>query len=183
MKEKNKGVVSFQQAYLSVCARLDKMLGVLLNVLLCVLVLDVCWQVFSRFFLTQPSSVTEELARYLLIWIGLLGAAHAYRQRMHLGIDLLVVKLKGAQRKAAVFVIHCCCAFFAVSIFILGGGNLMLMTLELHQLSASLNIPMAVVYLSLPISGLMMLMFSVEFLMKDRLDSGAMLSTRTKAGF
>ncbi|MGJ8675406.1 MAG: TRAP transporter small permease, partial [Pseudoalteromonas sp.] len=37
----------------------------------------VCWQVFSRFIMRSPSSYTEELARFLLIWIGVLGAAYA----------------------------------------------------------------------------------------------------------
>ena len=53
----------------------------------------VCWQVFSRFILRAPSSYTEELARFLLIWIGVLGASYAYRTKAHLGLDLFYQKM------------------------------------------------------------------------------------------
>ncbi|NIX00358.1 MAG: TRAP transporter small permease subunit, partial [Phycisphaerae bacterium] len=52
-----------------------------------VLVIDVTWQVITRFVLKNPSSWTEELATYLLIWVGLLGAAVALHRGAHLGID------------------------------------------------------------------------------------------------
>ena len=59
-------------------------------VLMSVMVIDVSWQVASRFVFRAPSSFTEELAGFLLIWIGLLGAAYGFPTRAHLGIDLLV---------------------------------------------------------------------------------------------
>ena len=68
---------------------IDKILEWTLVVSMSLLVIDVLWQVFSRFILQDPSSFTEELARFLLIWVGLLGAAYAAGQRMHLAVDLL----------------------------------------------------------------------------------------------
>ncbi len=56
------------------------------------IVLVVTWQVFSRFIIQSPSSFTEELSRFLLIWIGILGAAYAYKTKAHLGLDLFVEK-------------------------------------------------------------------------------------------
>ena len=52
---------------------IDKILEWTLVVSMSLLVVDVLWQVFSRFILQNPSSFTEELARFLLIWVGLLG--------------------------------------------------------------------------------------------------------------
>jgi TRAP-type C4-dicarboxylate transport system permease small subunit len=52
------------------------------------MVLNVAWQVLTRFVLQNPSSYTEELARYLLIWLGLLGAGYCVGQRSHLAIDI-----------------------------------------------------------------------------------------------
>ena len=56
---------------------IDKVLAWFLIGLMGIAVLNVLWQVFTRWVLQDPSSYTEELARYLLIWIGLLGAAYA----------------------------------------------------------------------------------------------------------
>ena len=55
---------------------IDKGLEGLLVFLMAFLVVDVLWQVVSRYVLVSPSSVTDELAGYLLIWVGLLGAAY-----------------------------------------------------------------------------------------------------------
>ncbi|HRD18591.1 MAG TPA: TRAP transporter small permease subunit, partial [Candidatus Marinimicrobia bacterium] len=67
---------------------LDNILKWVVVVLMAISVFNVLWQVFTRFILRNPSSYTEELARYLLIWVGLLGAAYAAGNKMHLAIDL-----------------------------------------------------------------------------------------------
>ena len=72
---------------------LDRSLEVLVMVVMAVLVLDVLWQVFTRLVLKDPSTVTEELATFMLIWVALLGAAVALGRGAHLGIDYFVGKL------------------------------------------------------------------------------------------
>ena len=69
---------------------IDKRLELALIILMGVNVLNVLWQVFTRFVLRDPSSFTEELARYLLIWVGLLGASYAAGKKMHLAIDVVL---------------------------------------------------------------------------------------------
>ena len=84
---------------------LDKLLGGALVLLMGLIVLAVLWQVFSRYVLQNPSSVTEEIARYLLIWIGLLGAAYASGQQEHLAINILPPKLHPENRiKLMIFI-------------------------------------------------------------------------------
>ena len=70
---------------------IEKALEWLLVFLMSVLVLDVLWQVFSRYILSSPSSYTDELAGFLLIWVGLFGAAYVAGKREHLAIDLLLI--------------------------------------------------------------------------------------------
>lgn len=74
--------------------KIDVVLKWTLIALMAFSVLNVLWQVFTRFVLHHPASYTEELARYLLIWIGLLGAAYAAGNKLHLAIDLFSAKLK-----------------------------------------------------------------------------------------
>ena len=66
---------------------IDKGLELSLIFLMAFLVVDVLWQVLSRYILVSPSSVTDELAGYLLIWVGLLGAAYVSGKNEHLAID------------------------------------------------------------------------------------------------
>lgn len=154
------------QAFYTLTSRIDNTIKNILNVLLVFLVLDVCWQVLTRFVLPEPSSYTEEIARFLLIWIGLLGAAHAYRQNMHLGIDFFVQKFdQSTQKKIRIFVLLSC-AFFAISVFIVGGINLANITLQLKQHSAALGIKMGYIYFVLPITGGLILLYTGELLLK-----------------
>jgi len=126
------------------------------------IVVTVSWQVFSRFILQEPSSFTEELARFLLIWIGILGAAYAYRTKAHLGLDLLVDKLQGTQQKVVRLLIEMLVMVFAGSVMVYGGGLLVMMTLELKQTSAALGFNMGVVYSVIPCSGLLILMYCID---------------------
>lgn len=73
---------------------IDKSLEAILIFLMAFLVVDVLWQVTSRYVLASPSSVTDELAGYLLIWVGLLGAAYVSGCNEHLSIDLLLQRMK-----------------------------------------------------------------------------------------
>ena len=66
---------------------LDRSLEVLVTVSMGVLVVDVVWQVFTRYVLRNPSDWTEELATFLMIWVGLLGASVALNRGAHLGLD------------------------------------------------------------------------------------------------
>ena len=73
---------------------IDKGLELSLIFLMAFLVVDVLWQVLSRYILVSPSSVTDELAGYLLIWVGLLGAAYVSGKNEHLAIDLLLQHIR-----------------------------------------------------------------------------------------
>lgn len=130
--------------------------------LLTIMVLAVLWQVFSRYILKSPSSITEELARYLLIWIGVLGAAYASGQQAHLAINLLGPKLNVVNRKRLRIFINLLIIFFAIVVLIIGGGDLVLLNLELGQSSAALEVPLYLVYTVIPISGLVIVVYKIN---------------------
>lgn len=148
-------------------AAIDKVFRALLASLLAAMVVSVSWQVVSRYVLGSPSSWTEELARYLLIWVGLLGGSYAYHVKMHLGLDLLTQKLSPAARRVQARFIHLAVILFAATALVGGGVNLIALTWELGQRSAALGIPVAFVYLSLPVSGLMLILYAGLALFED----------------
>lgn len=140
--------------------RVEKILEWSLVVLMGTNVLNVLWQVFSRFILRNPSSFTEELARYLLIWVGLLGASYASGRKMHLAIDVLVDRLKGKNRGLAELIIQSLVSLFALFVMVIGGLRLVTVTLALNQISASLQIKLGFVYLAVPLSGALILFYA-----------------------
>lgn len=142
-----------------------------------ILVIDVVWQVITRFLLKSPSNWTEELATYLMIWVGLLGAAVALRRRAHLGIDYFTQKLdKRKQLFSEVFVLLSVIGF-SVSVLLIGGIQLVTLTFQLGQTAPATGISLGYVYLSVPISGFFLTMYGIEFL----IDALQKLNTRKSA--
>lgn len=146
--------------------RVERALGWLLALLMGVMVIDVVWQVVSRFLLRAPSSFTEELAGFLLIWIGILGAAYGFRTRTHLGIDLLVSSLRGRTRRAVTIAAHVLVAAFALATMVIGGMLLVQLAFRLDQTSAAMGMRVAFVYLVLPLAGVLVILFSLESIAK-----------------
>lgn len=154
---------------------IDKILSGFLIFLMGSIVLVVTWQVITRFLMEQPSSYTEELARFLLIWIGLLGASWAVRTQAHLGIDLLTEKLSDSGNRKLKVTVNTIIGLFAFFIMVVGGMKLVNLTFQLNQISAAIGIKMGYIYTVLPLSGLLIILYSIVAifeLFRDDLQTG-----------
>ncbi len=105
--------------------RLNRVLELFLVVLMSVLVVDVLWQVISRYLLSSPSSFTDELAGFLLIWVGVLGAAYVAGRREHLAIDIVLQRSPPAGKQRLQILIYVMIFLFALSVMVVGGIILM----------------------------------------------------------
>jgi len=130
------------------------------------LVVDVVWQVFTRYVLGRQSSWTEELATILLMWGALLGAAVGFARKAHLGVDYLVKKLDPASQRVVALYVHLASALFGV-VMSWGGWMVVSGTLATNQVSPALGLKMGHVYLAVPISGLFVLLFAAESFLED----------------
>jgi TRAP-type C4-dicarboxylate transport system permease small subunit len=140
---------------------LDRLLEVLVMIVMAILVLDVLWQVFTRLVLKNPSTWTEELAIFMLVWVALLGAAVALGRGAHLGIDYFVGKLPERARIATEVLVFFSVAAFSLLVMIVGGIDLVASNLELGQESPALRVNMGYVYLAVPISGFFLTLYAV----------------------
>jgi TRAP-type C4-dicarboxylate transport system permease small subunit len=140
---------------------LNRVLEVFLVTLMSVLVVDVLWQVTSRYLLSAPSSFTDELAGFLLIWVGVLGAAYVSGKKEHLAIDILVQKSPPARKKMLQYLIHSLVFLFALSVMVIGGVILMYTRFALDVKSAALQLNLGYVYIVLPISGLIIMFYEL----------------------
>lgn len=141
--------------------KLDKWIGNFLVVLMTLMVLNVTWQVTSRYVFQSPSSFTDELSRYMLIWVGMLGAAYVAGKNEHLAIDILLTKLEEKAQDKLMIVINCCVLIFGLVVMVIGGSNLVYLTFILEQKSAVLQIPLAYIYGIIPFSGLLVMYYQL----------------------
>jgi TRAP-type C4-dicarboxylate transport system permease small subunit len=141
--------------------RLNRILEVALVFIMSILVIDVLWQVTSRYLLSSPSSFTDELAGFLLIWVGLLGAAYVAGRSEHLAIDLLLQKTRRSRQKNLMVVIQVCILLFALTVMVVGGSYLVYTRFILGVKSAALELPLGYVYIVIPLSGLLIVYYSI----------------------
>lgn len=149
-------------------AKIDSILEKVVLLILVIMLFSVVWQVFSRFVLRAPSTITDEVSSFSLIWVGLLGAAYASGKNLHLAIDLIpenIVKKRQSLFNGIVFI---SIAVFAFSVMIIGGARLCQLSFQFGQTSATLEIPLGFIYLVVPVSGILICYYSIDTLLNQR---------------
>ncbi|WOI56562.1 TRAP transporter small permease [Palleronia sp. LCG004] len=128
-----------------------------------ILVACVTWQVLSRYVFQTPSILTDEIARFLFMWLALIGGAYTFGARRHLAIDLLPIALKGRARLALEWVILSIVAGFAAIVMVWGGWSLVSRTLSSGQVTPALRLPMGWIYAAIPFAGIVILYYCALF--------------------
>lgn len=119
-------------------------------------------QVVMRYVFSNSLSWSEELARFIFMWVSWIGASYAVRERAHFRVEMFADMMKGEKRKWFEFIILF--IWFAFSVFMAFiGTRLIIFLIETGQISAAMEIPMSWVYASVPVGcGLMALRLIVE---------------------
>ncbi len=154
---------------------LCRILEFALIIAVAVLTLDVLWGVITRHLLDGQAKWTEELARFLLIWVSMLGSAAAFGEKAHLGVDYFVGLMAPSARKIMEIFSYIAVLAFTVFVFIKGGHTLVTDNLEKigpngelikAQLTPALQLKMGYVYAAVPIAGIFIIVFTLEQLLE-----------------
>ena len=144
---------------------IDKIIEVMCTAIMGYMVLAVCWQVITRFVLKNPSTVTEEILRYLLVWTTMVGGAYAYGRRKHLSINMLAKKLPPRAQKLLDICVQAVVIAFCVVVMIV--GDLRLVETTFNQISSALHLPMPYVYASILVGGVLIIFYAIIFIFED----------------
>ncbi len=147
--------------------KIDLILGKALVLIMGLMVVNVLWQVFTRFIIGDPSSFTDELARFLMIWLGVLGAAYVSGKNLHVAIDIIPSRSSSARRRKMNITVDILIILFALAAFVIGGSRLVYISYVLGQQSPALQFPMALIYSVIPLSGLLIVFFKTHKLMNE----------------
>ena len=143
---------------------LNKVLGYTISALVGFMTLVCCWQVVTRFILNSPSKYTEEILRYALIWMTMLGVPYAYGKEKHLSINIITRTFSKKGSLMTKLLIEVIVIFLCITIFIVGG--MMVTSNSAGQISPALQMPMQLYYVGLPISGGLTILYSVERILR-----------------
>ena len=149
-------------------AKIDKILEKSVLFILALMLFSVIWQVFSRFVLRAPSTITDEISSFSLIWLGLLGAAYATGKHLHLAIDLIPEKVVEKKQNFYDGIVYISTFLFAFTVMVIGGSRLCQLSFQFGQTSATLEIPLGFIYLVVPLAGLLICYYSLDTLFNKR---------------
>lgn len=117
--------------------------------------------VIARYVLDAAFAFTTEITVNLAVWMILLGAVIAVRERAHLGFSLVVDSARGARRRALVLVIGACGVLF-FGILATFGWDQVLLQLNNGRATPSLQIPQWLFTLAVPVCGILGILRTVQ---------------------
>ena len=103
---------------------LDNVMRFLMAVAMFALLAGGTWQIFTRWILRNPSTMTDEFLRYVLIWASMIGSAYCFYKDKHLALDLVKGRAKGAFNVVLSVFIEAAIVFFVGYVFVYGGWKL-----------------------------------------------------------
>jgi TRAP-type C4-dicarboxylate transport system permease small subunit len=101
-----------------------------------------------------------------MIWIGVLGAAYVSGRNLHVAIDILPTRSSEKTQKRLRVIVNSMVILFVFFAFVVGGSRLVYISYVLGQQSPALQLPLAVVYIIIPISGLLIMYYKSSDLKK-----------------
>lgn len=120
-------------------------------------------QVLSRYVFHHPFDWPEELARFLFVWVALLGAALALNRGVHFSIDALVKRFSNRWHWLTALSVHILLSIFILTVAYKGFQLAMRVK---NQPSPGMEISMTFPYLSVPVSFTLMFLFTLGTLHK-----------------
>ncbi|SFL46015.1 C4-dicarboxylate transporter, DctQ subunit [Gracilibacillus orientalis] len=123
-------------------------------------------QVILRYLFNFSLIWSEETARFLVIWLVLIGSSIAVREKGHATVDALVAFLPSAGKKFFSIFANLAGIVFCL-IMILAGSEMVSSVVELGNVTPALGVPMAIPYLTVPVGGGLMLFRFVQMLVVD----------------
>lgn len=136
-------------------------------------VLVVFSQVIWRFVFNDPFSWSEELARYLQVWLILLTASVCIRKGRHLAVDFATHVLPFRINKILKLITMVCIMGFTWILIIF---SVQMIVITVHQITPAMRVPIGVVYMAFPVAGIAMFMESLIVFLK-------LTGVKDKAGF
>lgn len=117
-------------------------------------------QVFCRYVLNNSLFWSEELARYMLVWISFLGATTAYYRGLHPGVDIVVSRLSPGLQRFSRLLVHGISILFFLVIVVAGSRFAYFVRM---QVSPSLGISKSVVLAVIPAAGVILTIYGLFF--------------------
>ena len=119
----------------------------------------ICFQVFNRFWFHLPVAWTEEAARYLFVWLSLIGVIRSVRERANIEVDLFVQMLPPRLQAAVDVLANVLLLVFLAALFY---SSMIMLPMTARRRISTMNISAFYLYVAIPISASLMILFTLK---------------------
>ncbi|HLR19050.1 MAG TPA: TRAP transporter small permease [Staphylococcus sp.] len=149
---------------------IDNLLLSLAGIALFIMVILSVYQVGTRFIFNSPSTMSEEIVRFLLIWFGLLSASYVFGVKQHIAILFIRERFPKTIQRVMEKISDIIIIFVALVLMIWGGYEVVKLTWA--QIAPSTGLSMAAMYGALPVSGIFIIFYAIYNLLdKEELEA------------
>lgn len=135
----------------------EKVLNVIVFVMLAGMVVIVFSNVIARYFLNAALAWSDEVSRFMFIWLVFVGAVVAYMKNDHLGLDILIKYLPRKTSQIIVLIADLL-VLFALAVLLKGGIDMTLDSFASGWVSSAVSLPYGYIYMVGPISAFFMIL-------------------------
>ena len=154
---------TFLKALSRVTATYSRLLSILLAASVAVLIIPVSLQIFSRYTALIPSYIwTEEMARFLFVWMIMIGAMVGIRESTHFDVD--VWPQLSARANALLKIIGSVFVLAFALVFVWWGWEFTRFAWK--RTSELADLPLWLIHIAWPLTGLSWLLFQGEHLLR-----------------
>jgi TRAP-type C4-dicarboxylate transport system permease small subunit len=121
-------------------------------------------QVLLRYFFNAPLAWSDDIIRIMFVWVSLLGAAIAWKRRAHLHIAIIGERLPHRWRRLLPLLASVVAAAVSAALMVQGWIGTQQ---NMRQLLPITGIPVGWLYLALPVSAALILLYSLQHLRED----------------
>jgi C4-dicarboxylate transporter DctQ subunit len=133
-------------------------------VLISLMSIDILLGVFFRYMLVKPLPWSEDLGRYLMVWIALFGVGVVMQNKAHVAVTIGVEKMPLRVRFGLLLIAKILVLGFGLTMGYLG---IQLLLTMMTQISPTLHIPMQWVYLGFPFYGFFLMVSTLDQILED----------------
>lgn len=149
---------------------IEKICRCVLFILFALMVVSAFVQVVFRTVLNSPLTWTEELCRYSMVWLTLIGSGLAVKYHSHIAVDILKNMIPQKAIRIIDMINLGLITLFSIVLIYYGFG---LCLKNMAQITPGLKLPMGLVYGAIPVGGMIMLFnVAMDFINPQKKEKG-----------
>ena len=138
---------------------LDKILEIVCVLIFVFITIVGCYQIITRYVFNSPSTISEELLVFSFTWLSLLASALVFGKKEHMRMSFLADKITGVKAIYLGIITEIIVFIFTIVVMVYGGIEITKLTMT--QITASLGIVMGYIYIIIPITGVIILIYNI----------------------